>query len=214
MSTVTTACRLASVKLCGVPEPPQVPSVVVTVVPTVKEAITPSAWAGTIVTAVAARVPADRVPRAFTRLPTQRLAKLAVGGVKAASVKVVVVATSTVTMLRRPAVIVKVPEASAVPQVPASELPFTEATIPCGPLGWRGEIRFADAAPATTTDPARRTTTAAGRIIPRCGPLSLLNMCGPPFRERAKTPSLKEVYRHVEEVGLARPAVSVPNSQA
>jgi hypothetical protein len=119
-----------SVKLPAEPLVPQEPAVVLVVVPTVTEATVPCAWAGTIVTKVAASAPDERVPRASTWLPTQTSAKLAdVGGVRAASVKAEVDVTSTVTMSRCLAASVKLP-GRVVPQVPGVATPFTDVTIP------------------------------------------------------------------------------------
>ena len=69
------------------------------------------------------------MPSAFTWLPTQRYANDGVG--PEASVKAVVVATSTVTMRSwRRGTIVKLPDAPATPQDPEAAEPFTEVTIP------------------------------------------------------------------------------------
>ena len=70
------------------------------------------------------------MPSAFTWLATQMSAKE--GAVSALSVNVVEVVTSTVMMARArlPVTTVKSPELAGEPQVPATDTPFTEVTIP------------------------------------------------------------------------------------
>jgi hypothetical protein len=81
-STVVRRCRAAvatgraqkppTVKAPAEPPVPQEPAVVLVVPPsTVTDVTVPWAWAGTIVTKVAASAPEERVPRAVTWLPTQ-----------------------------------------------------------------------------------------------------------------------------------------------
>ena len=128
-------------------------------------------------TEVAVSVPDARAPSALTRLATQTSRNDGVAS--AESVKVVVEVTSTVRMTRRlPPTSVKVPVAPELPQVPAVESPFTEATrlgvTPC----WPAETRAAGVAPAATADAPSMTTTVTGTILPRCNFFSLLNICG------------------------------------
>ena len=88
----------ATVKLPAEPAMPQEPAVVYVLPPTVTDVTIPWAWAGTIVTMVAANAPEERVPRAVTWSPTQTLPKLA--DERAASVKVVPVPVTS-TVVRR-----------------------------------------------------------------------------------------------------------------
>src|SRR5208283_3223168 len=86
-STVVRRCRAAvatgraqkppTVKLPGEPAVPQAPDVVIVLAPTVTDVTVPCAWAGTIVTRVAASAPEERVPRAVTWLPTHKSANVA-----------------------------------------------------------------------------------------------------------------------------------------